>query len=82
MRAAADPHFDPTRPDAQAVWNRTRQSSMIDPERFVATTVHFDGDEVRFEYPPGNAVDDDAVITVFAALVTRSGHAWAPRLID
>lgn len=80
MRSAAEPYFDPTRPDAQAVWNRTRQSSMIDPDRFVATNVRFDGDEVSFDYPPGIAVDDDAVITLFAALVTRSGYAWAPRL--
>jgi hypothetical protein len=80
MRAAAEPYFDPTRPDAQAVWNRTRQSSMIDPDRFVATNVRFDGDEVRFEYPPGTTADNDAVITLFAVLVTRSGYAWAPRL--
>lgn len=82
MRAAAEPHFDPARPDAQAVWNRTRQSSMIDPDRFLATNVRFDGDEVSFDYPPGIAIDDDAVITLFAALVTRSGYAWAPRLFD
>lgn len=82
MRAAAEPYFDPTRPDAQAVWNRTRQSSMIDPDRFVATAVRFDGDEVRFDYPPGIPVDDDAVIILFAVLVTRSGYAWAPRLFD
>lgn len=80
MRVAAEPCFDPTRPDAQAVWNRTRQSSMIDPDRFVATSVRLDGDEVRFEYPPGIAIDADAVVTLLAALVTRSGYAWAPRL--
>ena len=80
MRAVAEPAFDPARPDAQAVWNRTRQSSMIDPDRFVATNVRFDRDEVRFEYPPDTTVDDDAVIILFAALVTRSGYGWAPRL--
>jgi hypothetical protein len=46
----------------------------------VATNVRFDGDEVRFEYPPGTTADNDAVITLFAVLVTRSGYAWAPRL--
>lgn len=59
-----------------------RLATRIDPDRLVATNVRFDGDEVRFDYPPGTAVDDDAVITLFAALVTRSGYAWAPRLFD
>lgn len=80
MRSLGEAYFDPARPDAQAVWSRTWQSSMLVPERLLQTVVEFSGDEVRFALPGQPAVDNESVVTLFAVVATRSGYAWAPRL--
>lgn len=80
MRGPGDPYFDPTRPDAQAVWNRTWQATMVELERLESTLVEFQGDEVRYVLPASRPIDDDAVITLFALVTTRSGYAWLPGL--
>jgi hypothetical protein len=79
MRAVGDPYFDPTRPDAQAGWSRTWQSTMVVPEVLASTHVELARDRAvpAQDWASGS---DDAVVTLFAAVVTRSGYAWRPRL--
>ena len=80
MRGIGDPYFDPSRPDAQAVWARTWQSTMIVPDVLACTRVELTGDRAQpaQDWTPAT---DDAAITLFAAVVTRSGYAWQPRLL-
>lgn len=81
MRSPGDPAFDPTRPDAQSVWSRTWQSSMLDPARLAATSVEFRGDEVVFVLPEQPPVDDESCVALFALVSVLSGYDWSPRLL-
>jgi len=81
MRAAGEPWFDPSRPEAQRVWTRTLQSTMIDPEQLARTELRIELDRVECAWPAGGAPDSDAVMALLAATVTRSGYAWRPRLL-
>ncbi len=79
MRGPGDPYFDPTRPDAQRVWARTWQATMVVPEELAAARIEFSREGLaRAEL--SEAVADRAV-TLLAAIVTRSGFAWQPRLL-
>ncbi len=80
MRTLGDPRIDPTRPDAQLIWARTWQSTMIVPERLAATATDFHGDTVRYRLPSDAPQDAEAWVTLLAAVVTRSGYEWQPRL--
>ena len=80
MRTLGDAPLDPARPDAQKIWARTWQTTMIIPERLAATRTEFSGDTVRFTLPDDYPQDTEAWVTLMAAVVTRSGYAWQPRL--
>ena len=80
MRAVGEAHVDPTRPDAQAVWARTWQSTMIVPEKLAGMTVAFDSDRVQFD-PTLLGREPDGLVMLLAAVVTRSGYAWQPSLL-
>ncbi|RPI43463.1 MAG: hypothetical protein EHM59_15335 [Betaproteobacteria bacterium] len=82
MRSPGDPAFDPARPDAQAVWARTWQSTVIEPERLAATATEFKDDRVAYTLAPDRPQDAEAWIVLLAAVVIRSGYAWQPRLFD
>jgi len=81
MRGPGDHWFDPTRPDAQSIWSRTWQSTMIEPERLARAAQQLGPD--GFEQPAKemSPVDGETLVTLLAALVTRSGYAWRPRLL-
>lgn len=81
MRTGGEPWFDPSRPEAQRAWTRTLQSTMIDPERLDRVELRIELDRVDFEWPAAGPPDGDAVMTLLAATVTRSGYSWRPRLL-
>jgi hypothetical protein len=80
LRTIGDTWFDPSRPQAHRVSDIVLQASMIEPSRLEATSLAFDGTQVRVLSPAPARLDADGVIAVLAALVTRSGYAWQPEL--
>jgi hypothetical protein len=81
MRPVGRRISDPKRPQAQAVWSRTWQSTLIEPERLARTRVEFRRDRVEHELQGKSLPDQDALITLLGAVVTRSGYAWQPQLL-
>ena len=81
MRAPGEPWFDPARPQAQAFSSRSWQSTMIEPERLAQAALAFDLDRVAAIPAERLPKDGEALVTLLAALVTRSGYAWRPRLL-
>jgi hypothetical protein len=81
MRPLGKRLHDPKRPNAQAVWSRTWQSTMIEPERLSRTVLEFRRDHVEHELQGRTLPDADALVTLLAALVTRSGYDWQPQLL-
>lgn len=53
---------------------------MILPEQLRATVAKLDGDRVEFE-ADALARDAAALVTLLAAVVTRSGYEWRPSLL-
>lgn len=81
MRSIGDPAFDPTRPDAQKVWLRTVQSTMLDAERLAAAPVALVGDQLVWRGPAQRTLPDtDALMACLAVIVVQSGWGWAPQL--
>lgn len=80
LRTLADPAFDPSRPDAQEVWNHAIQATMIEPERLAALAPGLEGDRVVVLPGQAAALDGEGVVTLLAALVTASGYAWQAEL--
>lgn len=81
LRAAGEPWFDPSRPEAQATWSRTWQSTMIESERLARAALQFDLDRVVAVPGERSPIDGEALVTLLAAVVTRSGYAWRPQLL-
>lgn len=75
---AFDPAFDPGRPDAQRVYGRSIQTTMIEPDALSAVRMDFDATGVRLSDAP--PTEPEAIVTLLCALVTRSGYAWQPVL--
>lgn len=78
LRGLGEPAFDPSRPDAQRVWNLTLQASMIDPQRLAAVPLRLSGDEVQLPAGYTQSLDADGWLTLIVALVTTSGYGWQP----
>jgi hypothetical protein len=67
-------------PDAQRVWLRQAMTTIVEPHKLAAVALQIDGAVVRVTGGAGDTTDDDTVLTLLAALVTRSGYAWQPVL--
>ena len=81
MRSAGDDAFDPARPDAQRVWLRTVQTTMLDAARLRDMPLVLRGEQVAWAGPGAPALPDtDTLMAALAAIVVRSGWAWRPRL--
>lgn len=81
MRSLGDPFFDPSRPQAQKVWLRTVQSTMLDQERLAAAPVTLVGDQLAWRGPALRTLPDtDTLMACLAHIVVQSGWSWAPRL--
>lgn len=81
MRAPGDPFFDPSRPEAQKVWLRTVQSTMLDQQRLAAAPVALVGEQLAWRGPALRTLPDtDALMACLAHIVVQSGWSWAPRL--
>jgi hypothetical protein len=76
LRSGGDEWFDPSRPQAQRVWQRTWQTTMVQPDRLAAVRLQLLGDQAQAERHA--AADATAMVTLLAALVTRSGWSWQP----
>jgi hypothetical protein len=75
MRGPGDHWFDPARPDARAIWSRTWQATMIEPQQLERAARELDRD--RIEQP----VTGEKLVTLLAAVMARSGYAWRPRIL-
>lgn len=81
MRSPGEPAFDPARPAAQRVWLRTVQTTMLDDQRLREVPLALDGDRAVWTRAGAPALPDtDALMACLAAIVTRSGWGWRPRL--
>ena len=80
LRVVGDACFDPTRPQADRVWQTTWQATLIDPERLAAVPLRPLGLHAELPCAYARALDGEGVLTVLCALVTRSGWHWQPRL--
>lgn len=75
MRGPGDAWFDPTRPDAEAIWSRTWQSTMLEPAQLARAALQLGRNQIE---PP---VNGEKLVTLLAVVVTRSGYAWRPRIL-
>lgn len=81
MRGLGEESFDPTRPQAQKVWGRMRQTTLVSPEWLAHLAPRFDAAtgtllaSRRFV-----RLDGDGAIGLLCAVVTASGWSWQPRL--
>lgn len=82
LRAAGEAWFDPSRPEAQAVWSKTLQSTMIEPDRLERAPLKLDMDRAELLEGGGGLIDGEALVTLLAALVARSGYVWRPQLLS
>ncbi len=80
MRRVGDPILNATRPDAQRVWSLTLQATMLEDAPLTTAAMRFDGDQVRLTPAGAACADNEAVVTLLASLVLRSGWVWQPRL--
>ena len=80
LRSLGDAAFDPSRPDADRVWQTTWQATMIDPLRLDAVPLRPLGLHAELPRAYAAALDGEGVLTALCALVTRSGWHWQPRL--
>ena len=78
LRPVGSTGIDPSRPEAQRVWAKTVQTSFLDPERLTRTPVTLHEREVTLSEELTGALDDDGLLYVLCAVVTRSGYAWQP----
>jgi hypothetical protein len=78
LRSVGDAAFDPARPDAQQVYGRSIQTTMIEPEQLAAVRIDFDAAAAQLHGMPPS--EPEAIVTLLCALVTRSGYAWQPVL--
>ncbi|MBX3606613.1 MAG: hypothetical protein KF788_15145 [Piscinibacter sp.] len=80
LRGPGEPAFDPARPDAQRVWLRTVQTTLLDAQRLQALPLALHGDRVAWSGGTPALPDTDTLMALLARIVTRSGWAWCPRL--
>jgi hypothetical protein len=80
LRSLGDPAFDPTRPQADRVWQTTWQATLVDPARLAAVPLRPLGLHAELPSAYAAALDGEGLLTALCALVTRSGWHWQPRL--
>jgi hypothetical protein len=80
MRTPGEAAYEPSRPPAQKVWSKKRQTTFIEPERLAGLPLSFAG--ATPELPPGFAatLDADGIIHLLCALVTSAGYDYQPVL--
>jgi len=80
MRALGEPAFDPARPAAQRVAGRVAQVTVVEAGPLAAVQLHWTPDGRAVAAADAGGDDAQALVTLVAALVTRSGWSWSPRL--
>lgn len=80
MRAPGAPAFDPARPPARRVWARVAQATMIEPQRLAAVRLRWAPEGVAAAEAGGR--DAESLLTLIAAVVTRSGWRWQPLMFQ
>jgi hypothetical protein len=85
LHRPGDPLLDPGRPQARRVWSRSAQATTLEAAQLAAVELGFDGAgelaSARIAALPAFEADHGrAGVALLAALVTRSGWAWRPRL--
>jgi hypothetical protein len=81
MRSPGEPAIDPARPAAQRVWLRTVQATMLDDQRLRDVPLALQDERAVWTGADSPALaDTDALMACLAAIVTRSGWGWRPRL--
>jgi hypothetical protein len=73
MRGMGSPAFDPTRPEANSIFQRMRQTTMIDSQRLSQTP--WPADAAAWA-----SYDAEGLVTLACAVVIRSGWGWQPAL--
>ncbi|MFN7919287.1 MAG: hypothetical protein U0Q16_04275 [Bryobacteraceae bacterium] len=76
MRRVGDPILQPGRPNAQRVYGKTAQTSFIEPERLRAAQANISGRSVDVPAAFARGLDQDGMLALLAAVVTRSGWNW------
>ena len=76
MRSIGDPAFDPARPPARRVWACVAQATMIEPQRLAGVRLRWSPDGLAAADAGGR--DAESLLTLMAAVVTRSGWCWQP----
>ena len=74
----ADAALDASRPRAGQVWQKVVQTTMIEPTRLGAQRLLLQGERVALAPGARDRFDGEGMVTLLAALVTRSGWAWQP----
>lgn len=80
MRRVGDDVLSANRPDAQRVWSLTLQATLLEDASLMSAAMRFDGDQLQLAPAVANCAYDEAVVTLLASLVLRSGWVWQPRL--
>ena len=80
MRRVGDDVLSANRPDAQRVWSLTLQATLLEDASLMSAAMRFDGDQLQLAPAVANCANDEAVVTLLASLVLRSGWVWQPRL--
>ncbi len=78
MRGPGDDWFDPTRPSATRISGKTVQTRMIKPQQLAAVPLRFAGPIVECAAGHGDGLDNEGLVTLLCAVVTRSGWHWQP----
>ncbi len=87
LRGPGGDAIDAARPNAQRgwsrgwsrVWSRRLQATIVDGDRLAATRLDIMAGHAQAE--TGAAADAQSLLTLLAALVTRSGYAWQPAML-
>jgi hypothetical protein len=80
MRSAGEGVLELSPPDAQRVWSRTRQATMIRPDRFAALSPRFDEADALQPSSRHAHLNAEGTVTLLCAVVTGSGWRWQPSL--
>ncbi len=82
LRAPADLRLDPARPHAARVYGTVAQTTPVDLAKLKAVPVAFDGDRVSVPGSFASGLDEEGMVTLLCAVVTRSGWDWHPVFFD
>jgi hypothetical protein len=80
MRSPGERSYDPTRPDAQRIWNVKRQATPIEQARLAAIPLRFAQDRPQLPAGYGESLDADGIIHLLCALVISAGYDYQPVL--